>query len=152
MTLIESSLKLFSPSSLAEASVSEISIESHDLWYKQLHEYLKWNAFPTDMAPIEKHAFKHQATHYMFLGDILYKHSFDGILLHFLQLYDQQIVISNCHDGICSGHFNSIAIAKCVLQMGYYWPTMKHACNEYIKKCVSYHQHTHLQHILSQPL
>lgn len=54
MNLNESSLKLSSPSPLVETSVSEISIEYQDSWYKQLHEYLKWNALLVDMALTKK--------------------------------------------------------------------------------------------------
>lgn len=39
------------------------------------------------------------------------------------------------HDGICGGHLNGIAIAKHILRIGYYWPTMERDSQEYIKKC-----------------
>lgn len=96
------------------------------------------------MSPNEKHAFKNHATQYMILGDILYKWYFDGFLLHFLELYDQQIAMLDCQDGIYGRHFNDISIVKHLLWMGYYWPTMECDCNEYVKKCVKCQKHAHL--------
>lgn len=104
------------------------------------------------MAPTEKRVLKHQATHYALLGDILYKHSFNGVLLRCLQLYDQQIIMFECHDSIQNGCFSSIDIAKCILWMDYYQPTMKCNCNEYVNKYIKCQQHACLQHVLSQPL
>lgn len=74
----------------------------------------------------------------MILGDVLYKWSFDGIILYYLELYDQQIAISKCHDSIYDRHLNGTIIAKRILWMGYYWPTMEHDCNDYVKKYVKY--------------
>lgn len=60
------------------------------------------------------------------------------ILLQCLELYDQQIAMSNYHNGICDGHFNRTTIAKRILRMSYYCSTMKSDCNEYIKKYIKY--------------
>lgn len=97
--------------------------------------------------PIEQHIFKHRATHYMLLGDIIYNHLFDSIHICYLELYDQHLVMSKCHDGIYGRHFNSMAITKCILQIGYYSLTMEHDCNDYIKKYIEYQQHFNVQHI-----
>ena len=67
---------------------------------------------------------------------MVYKRSYDGVLLGYLELADQQITIHTCHDGICGGHFNGTTIAKRILRMGYYWPTMEKDYQEYVKKCV----------------
>lgn len=73
VTLNESYLKMSPSLPLVEASINKILIKFWDLWYKQLHEYLKWNVFPIDMDPIEKCVFKHRTTHHVVLGNILYK-------------------------------------------------------------------------------
>lgn len=52
--------------------------------------------------------------------------------------------MSKCHDGVCDGHFNGASIIKCILWMGYYWPTMEHDCNDYVKKYIKYQQHARL--------
>lgn len=50
MTLKESTLNAPLPQSLSLASINEIIIEPCDLWYKKLHEYLKWNALPPNLS------------------------------------------------------------------------------------------------------
>ena len=90
-----------------------------------MHEYLKWNAKPPNLSTSEKQTFKKKASCYAILVYVVYKWSYDGFLLCFLELYDQAIPMQTCHDDICGGNFNEIIIAKCILIMGYYWPTME---------------------------
>lgn len=90
-----------------------------------MHEYLKWNATPTNLSASKRRTFKQKVSHFAILGDVIYKWSYDDILLIFLELFDQQIAIYTCYDDICGGHFNGKAIAKCILKMGYYLSTME---------------------------
>lgn len=73
VTIKESSLNPYSSSPLIEAGVDEILVESRDLWYKQLYEYLKWNSLPPDMSLSDKNTFIYHSTWYMILGDVLNK-------------------------------------------------------------------------------
>lgn len=58
VTMKESILKSPLPQSLPSASISEITVEPRNQWYKDLHEYLKWGATAPGLPPIEKHTFK----------------------------------------------------------------------------------------------
>jgi len=84
----------------------------------------------------KKWTFKHNASYYAILGDIFYKQSYDGVLLPYLELYDQAITMQTCHDVIFGRHFNGIVIAKDILRMGYYWSNMERYYQEHVKKCV----------------
>lgn len=123
VTLKESTLNSALPQGLSSISVNEIIVKPHDLWYKQLHEYLKWNETPPYLSTSEKWTFKQKDSCYTIIGDVIYKRSYDRFLLRCLELYDQVISIQNYHDDICGGYFNGIAISKHIIRMGYYWPT-----------------------------
>ena len=138
ITLKESVLKFPLPQSLSPASINEIIVKLCNQWYKDLHEYLKQNIIPPSLSPIEKCIFKQKATRYAILEDVVYKRSYDGILLLCLELVDQSIAIYTYNDGICGGHFNGTIISNCILQMGCYWLTMEKDYQYYVKKYVKY--------------
>ena len=64
VTFKESTLKAPLPQSLPSASVNEITVEPHNLWLKQLHEYMKWNVIPLKFSMSEKCMFKKNASSY----------------------------------------------------------------------------------------
>ena len=116
--------------------VLDITVEGKNLWYDQLVKFLRDGVLPKDLTKSAKKAFKLWASHYCILGDVLYRRGFDGILLRCLEWAYSQIAISAAHDGICGGHFSGPTITKCLMHMGYYWPTMEHDCIDYVKKCI----------------
>jgi len=34
------------------------------------------------------------------------------------------LILNECHEGVCGGHFDGDATAKKILMAGYYWPTL----------------------------
>lgn len=48
------------------------------------------------------------------------------------------------HDGTCGVHFSRPSMAKCLLRMGYFWPTMENDCCEYVKRCIKCQQRANL--------
>jgi len=49
---------------------------------------------------------KNLATKYIIISDILYKRSFNGILLRCLHDEEIGIALEHAHGGACGGHFN----------------------------------------------
>nr|KYP36963.1 Transposon Ty3-I Gag-Pol polyprotein [Cajanus cajan] len=50
------------------------------------------------------------------------------------------------HEGICGSHSGGRTLAAKVLRAGYYWPTLKGDCAEFVKKCVQCQRHGNLIH------
>ena len=50
-------------------------------WYQHIYKYLKDNFIDTNLDKREQIRMKRLATKYFFIGDVLYKRSFNGILL-----------------------------------------------------------------------
>ncbi|RDY06412.1 hypothetical protein CR513_09606, partial [Mucuna pruriens] len=44
-------------------------------------------------------------------------------------------VIKEVHEGVCDTHIGGRALASKIARAGYYWPTLRSDCLEYVKKC-----------------
>lgn len=69
------------------------------------------------------------ACHFIMLRSVLYRRSFEGMLLRCMNKDDAHWVLNEAHSIICNSHFSyyfsSNATQKKILCMGYYWDTMK---------------------------
>jgi len=62
-------------------------------------------------------------------------------LLNCLGPNETQEVLADVHDGICGQHLGAKALAKKVLQAGYYWPTMLKDTKDYVNLCDKCQRH-----------
>jgi len=95
---------------------------------------------------------KKLATKYVIIGDILYKRSFNSILLRYLNDEEIGIALEHAHGGAYGGHFNERSVYGKLIRMGYWWPTMEHDCCEHVKKCEQCQKHAHLELTPTQEL
>ncbi|RDX87954.1 hypothetical protein CR513_30504, partial [Mucuna pruriens] len=65
------------------------------------------------------------------------KRGFSFPLLKCLDTDEVEYVMRKANTPICGSHIGggALALASKVASVGYYWPTLKHDCLEYIKKC-----------------
>ena len=61
-------------------------------------------------------------------------------------------MIKEVHVGECGEHQGKKKLYRCLLQMGYYWPTMKRDTTEFVKKCHSCQIQANLIHTQPQNL
>ena len=59
------------------------------------------------------------ATKYVIIDDILYKRSFNGIILRYLHDEEIETALEHDHGGACGGHFNGRSIYSKLIRMGY---------------------------------
>ena len=95
---------------------------------------------------------KRLAHKYVVIGDVLYKRSFNGILLRCLLSKDIDTALEHAHGGACGGHFNGKLVFGKLIRIGYWWPTMEHDCYEHVKKCEQCQKHAHLELTPTQEL
>jgi len=121
-------------------------------WYQDIFKYLRDNFIDATLDKREQIRMKRLATKYLIIGDILYKRSFNGILLRCL--HDEEIGASleHAHGGACGGHFNGRLFYGKLISMGYWWPTMEHDCYEHVKKCEQCQKYAHLELTPTQEL
>nr|KYP55843.1 Retrovirus-related Pol polyprotein from transposon opus [Cajanus cajan] len=61
-------------------------------------------------------------------------------------------VIGEIHQGICGSHSGGRTLAAKVLRAGYYWPTLKSDCAQFVKRCVQCQKHGNLIHASAEQL
>ena len=65
---------------------------------------------------------------------------------------EAQQVIQDIHEGDCGNHSGDRNLSFKVLQMGYYWPTLRHGELNYVKKCDACQRHAPIIHQPSEYL
>ena len=73
----------------------------------------------------ERYKLKRLATHYFLHDGILFKKMYDRDPLHCLGPEEAREMIKEVHAEECGEHQEKKKLYRCLLQMGYYWPTMK---------------------------
>ena len=94
----------------------------------------------------EKYKLKKLATRYFLHEGIPFKKGYDGDPLQCLGLKEAGEMIREVHTGECGEHQGKKKLYRCMLQMGYYWPTMKNDIAEFVKKCHSCQMQANLIH------
>ena len=87
-------------------------------WYQHIYKYLKDNFINATLDRREQIRMKRLAIKYVIIGDVLYKRSFNGILLRCLHVEEIGIVLEHAHGGICGDHFNRRSIYGKLIRMG----------------------------------
>ena len=82
----------------------------------------------------ERYKLKRLATRYFLHNAVLFKKGYDGDPLRCLGLKEAEGMIQEVHSGECEEYQGKKKLYRCLLQMGYYWPTMKKDMTEFVKK------------------
>nr|XP_033512312.1 uncharacterized protein LOC117276998 [Nicotiana tomentosiformis] len=75
-----------------------------------------------------------QAARYNLLHNDLYKRTYGGPLAICFDPNQTQHV-EEIHEGHCGALSGDRALIRCIIQAGYYWPTMKTDASKFVKKC-----------------
>jgi hypothetical protein len=65
---------------------------------------------------------------YIILADILYRKSFDGLLLRCLKQSEIPITLVEAHVDACGGHFVGRCLVQNLIHIRYYWRNMEQYC------------------------
>ncbi|RDX96131.1 Retrovirus-related Pol polyprotein, partial [Mucuna pruriens] len=102
-------------------------------WMTPILDYLQKGATPEDLEKVLKTT--KEATKYTILGQQLYRRGFSFPLLRCLEEEESSYVLKEVHEGAYGTHIGGRALASKIARAGYYWPTMKKDCMDYVKKC-----------------
>ncbi|XP_057444368.1 uncharacterized protein LOC130736570 [Lotus japonicus] len=78
---------------------------------------------------------RREAGHYTLLDRILFRRGFSSPLLRCLPPGKYEAVMAEVHGGVCASHIGGRSLASKVLRAGFYWPTIRKDCAEFVKKC-----------------
>ncbi|XP_057426098.1 uncharacterized protein LOC130719491 [Lotus japonicus] len=84
---------------------------------------------------LNSRAKRREASFYTLIDGELYRRGIMSPMLKCVDTKDAPGIMAEVHEGVCSSHIGGRSLAVKVLRAGFYWPTMKKDCLEYVKKC-----------------
>ncbi|XP_042446637.1 uncharacterized protein LOC122031607 [Zingiber officinale] len=87
-----------------------------------------------------------RAARFTLVGEQLYKKAFSRPLLKCVGAEDAEYIIQEVHQGSCGGHPGGRSLAKKIILVGYFWPTLQEDASRRVATCLScqkYHNLTH---------
>ncbi|XP_048132952.1 uncharacterized protein LOC125314539, partial [Rhodamnia argentea] len=104
-------------------------------WYHDIKNYLLKGEFPQDSQPEDKKYISKMASKFFLSGRILYKRSFDSVLLRCVNSREANLIMKEIHEGECGPHMNGHLLAKKIMILRYYWMTIESDCNQHVRSC-----------------
>ena len=83
---------------------------------------------------------------------MLYRKGLDGTLFRCLEKEDSKVALQEVNVGIYGSYSSGFTLAKKILKMGYFWPTMENNSIDYVKTCKKCQIHGNLIHVPTQEL
>lgn len=74
-------------------------------------------------------------TSYFLHKGVLFKKGYNGDLLQCFGLREANEMMKEVHSCECGEHQGRKKLYRCILQMRYYWPTMRRDAARFVKKC-----------------
>uniref|UniRef100_A0A151UDD1 Integrase catalytic domain-containing protein n=1 Tax=Cajanus cajan TaxID=3821 RepID=A0A151UDD1_CAJCA len=102
-------------------------------WITPIRKYIVNGELPADHMEAKK--LRTQEARYSVVANELYRRGFSTPLLKCIDNHQADYVLQEIHEGICGSHSVGRTMAAKVLRAGYYWPTLKGDCAEFVKKC-----------------
>lgn len=99
---------------------------------------LKDGRYPESTNSAYKITLRKLACRFFLNGKILYKKSYDGILLRCLDALEANKLWDKIHEGQCGPYTSEFMLALKILRQGYYYLTMENDCFKYVWKCHLY--------------
>lgn len=121
-------------------------------WYGLIFTYLCNNILPPDLSNNQHRTFIHQTSHYIILANTLYCRGLHGTLLRCLESDEAKISLWEVHKGKGGAHSSGPTLAKKLMRIVYYWPTMEKDSYQFVWKCKQCQLHGDLIHAPAQEL
>jgi ribonuclease HI len=125
------------------------NVEESD-WRKPFLDYFNHGSLPDDHAT--RRQLLRRAPSYWLKADVLYKRSFDGVLLRCVSRSEANMVLNEVHSGVCGGHQSGAKMYHSVRLAGYYWPGIMKDCLDVAKACHMCQIHGDFKHRPPAPL
>ena len=129
------------PSKAKELDCEDMFVDEHiflistlDPWYGDIIIYLQTLKVPTHLSQDERRRLRHVSKNYLIVDNTLYRHGVDSILRRCLT-EEAEVVLNDCHRGVCGGHLFGLSIAQKILREGYFWSSIFKDCVYMVKRC-----------------
>ncbi|CAL2270520.1 unnamed protein product [Prunus armeniaca] len=113
--------------------IDSMQIDEDPSWQDPIIDYLVNGNLPMDKSEARK--VQQKAARYYMHGSKLIRRSYSGPHLTCIKYPQTLEVLCEIHDGECGNHSGGRSLAQKTLNVGYFWPTMRHDSAEYVKRC-----------------
>lgn len=110
-------------------------------------QYLCEGIEPTSKEETRK--LRYRASHYVLIGNVLYKHGHSLLLLRCLNYEESDYVLREIHEGMCKNHSVRRSLSRKVLRQGYYQPSLTKDATQLYNRCNCCQRFANVNH---QPL
>ncbi|KAJ9561910.1 hypothetical protein OSB04_007070 [Centaurea solstitialis] len=104
-------------------------------WFADIANYLAAGIIPPEMNKNQRKKLFSDAKNYLWDDPFLFKLGADQILRRCIPFEDVPAVLEHCHASAYGGHFGGQRTAAKVLQSGFFWPTLFHDADKFVKSC-----------------
>ncbi|KAG9444837.1 hypothetical protein H6P81_016177 [Aristolochia fimbriata] len=109
-------------------------------WRVPISNFLRYDTLLVDLR--ERVHIRRAAPKYVFINDVLYRRSYEGLLLRCLSKEEGLQVLKETHGGICGAHQPGPKVHLQVKRLGYYWPSMLRDATKMARTCRPSQLHT----------
>lgn len=117
---------------LKEVKTVKLVADGTKSWMEPIKEFLMQQ--PQDESKNTRER-RREASFYTLVGDQLYRRGIMSPMMKCVDIERAQEIMAEVHEGVCSSHIGGRSLAVKVLRAGFYWPSIKKDCLEYVKKC-----------------
>ncbi|XP_047320555.1 uncharacterized protein LOC124924582 [Impatiens glandulifera] len=93
------------------------------LWFDILQNYTVYGEYLSHFRAKERRAVRQYSKNYDWIANWLYRRSFDGQYMLYVDCPEAQRILEEVHACVCGPHMNGLALAKKILCLGYYCMT-----------------------------
>ncbi|GKE28570.1 reverse transcriptase domain-containing protein, partial [Tanacetum coccineum] len=104
-------------------------------WFANFANYLVADIIPKGMTYQQKNKFFSDLKHYFWEEPYLFKVCSDGMIRRCISGPKTRTILDQCHHGPTGGHYRPNIIAKKVLDLGFYWPTIIKEAHTLVRLC-----------------
>ncbi|KAG9449459.1 hypothetical protein H6P81_009424 [Aristolochia fimbriata] len=119
-------------------------------WGESIINFLRHGTLPVDLR--ERVRIRRTAPRFVFINDVLYRNSYEGLLLRCISSEEGMQVLKETHAGICGAHQAGPKLYLQIKRLGYYWPTMLRDTIEMTRACKLCQFHADYIHQAPVPL
>ncbi|KAJ9565234.1 hypothetical protein OSB04_001200 [Centaurea solstitialis] len=104
-------------------------------WFADIVNYLACGIIPKELNKNAKRKLIHDSRIYLWDDPFLFKICADQVIRRCIPKEETTEILHHCHSGPCGGHFGGNRTAAKVLQSGFFWPTLYHDAQIFVKRC-----------------
>ncbi|XP_011627334.1 uncharacterized protein LOC105421506 [Amborella trichopoda] len=119
-------------------------------WNHDVSVLLKDRTYPEGASKRDRDTLRRFSINCLIEDDIIYKKSFEGILLRCIDQPEVNMVLNELHNE--RGHVEATLLAHKVRRQGSYWTTIAEDCWKYVNRCPKCQVYGDLIHAPSMPL